>query len=473
MSHRNRLLPVLVAAALLFSCTTASAGGGYQPPVPFAIPLTDSGRDQLLSAAAGPDGGFYAAGFVEPFLDGPRSVLVLRLTSAGALDPGFGNGGVAVTPLTFTGGGGEIHLVVQDGRPVVCATVANAIDTRDNDVALVRLLADGTVDAGFGNAGVRVVDVNTAYDDFGVLLSRDAARGLALGPDGSLFVHASARATGDASGGGPRLDTNMTMLRLTPDGDVDTAWGDGGFRALDLTEANETARGLVVLEDGSAIGVGYGNTGLVTQIQPILYRVDADGDLDTGFAGGAGVFHQDVAAASAEAYGAVMVDDALVVAGYGRPGVGVGNQFLAFRLSLAGVLDTSWGGAPGGVVLVDPSAVLETNNARGAVALPLGGVAIFGSTGPANQPAQDASFAILTRDGALDTRYGQGFDSFVFGNDGNDQFWGGAYNERQLLLVGYKGGGIAQTSEVNDDAWAVLLPIVVPDPVFRDGFEDP
>lgn len=66
-------------------------------------------------------------------------------------------------------------------------------------------------------------------------------------------------------------------------------------------------------------------------------------------------------------------------------------------------------------------------------------------------------------------------DTFLFGSDGNDQFWGAAYNQGQALFVGYKGGGppAGQTEVENDDAYALLLPIIIPEAIFLDGFEAP
>src|SRR5690606_13804233 len=165
-------------------------------------------------------------------------------------------------------------------------------DPLDCDIALVRLNQDGSIDAGFGEAGIRVVNVNNGYFFICCLVSRDATRGLAVGPDGSLYLHASARASGFTDIGDPRADSSMWMVRLTPDGDVDTGWGDSGVRELDLSFENESARGVVVLDDGSAIGIGDGATGLVTEVQPVVYRVDPAGNLGMGFAVG-GVFHQD------------------------------------------------------------------------------------------------------------------------------------------------------------------------------------
>src|SRR5690606_27987105 len=151
MNHRKRVVLAVLAASFLLPLGTAEARNrSYQPPVPFAIPLTDSGRGELQSVAAAPGGGFYAAGSVQSQGEGTFSVVV-RITADGTLDPAFGNGGVAATPLQL-GCTSEVDLAVQAGRPVVSATVPSPTDPLDCDIALVRLNQDGSIDAGFGEA---------------------------------------------------------------------------------------------------------------------------------------------------------------------------------------------------------------------------------------------------------------------------------------------------------------------------------
>jgi hypothetical protein len=131
--------------------------------------------------------------------------------------------------------------------------------------------------------------------------------------------------------------------------------------------------------------------------------------------------------------------------------------------TLTGVRDASFGDAPNGAVVVDPSGAMVGDNCRSAIALPGGKTLLIGSAGPANQVAQDAAFVVLDADGKLDAAYGDGAHTIAFGPDGggNDQLWGGAVSGDFALLVGYRGGGAAadQTADKNDDAYLVLLPV--------------
>ena len=428
-------------------------------PTPFAVPLSAAGPDQLQSVVAGPNGTFYAAGFAAATLTGPRLVSVVKLTATGALDPSFGGGdGIATTTLEFKGGSGEVGLAVQpSGKLVVSATVANATNPADRDVAVIRLDASGAPDAGFGVGGVRVLDLGTAHDDAGTLRGFDAARGLAIGAGGVIYVYALAHATGTTGAGAARTDVDLTLVKLDVDGTPDASFGGGAGRfTLDLQNVSETARGINLLPDGGILLSGYANTPGLGSVQPVLVKVTAAGMLDRGFATG-GVFHDTVLAVQTEVYNAAVHPSFLVTCGYGRQ-TGTQNDWVALRFELpSGLRSTSFGGAPGGAVTIDPSGTMVGDNCRGAIALPDGRTLLYGSTGPGNMPAQDAVFAVLDSAGRLDPAFGDGVHQFPLGANGNDQFWGAAVSGGKAIVVGWKGGGMTPSESVNDDAYGAIV----------------
>ncbi len=471
-----KLAWLAAAIAGLASCgdnysSTPDAPGGtdaqpdgppaFVPPTPFAVRLAAAGPDQLQSAIAAPDGKFYAAGFAGATVTGPRPVTVVRLTTTG-LDPGFGTSGVFTSAIDFRGGTGEVGIATQpSGKIVVSATVANAINPNDRDIAVLRLDPGGTLDLTFGTAGVAVIDLNTAHDTGTALVGLDAARGISVDGAGQIYILAASRGEGNAGGGGPRTDTDFTVARLTVNGALDTAWGTGGKHLLDIQESNATPRGLRAFADGTVIVGGYANSPGLGTVQPVVYKLTAAGALDTAWATG-GLFHDTVLAIQTEVYNFAVQGDSIVTAGYGR-NAGTANDYVSLRFNLAtGARDLTWGGAANGAVLVDPSGAKLGSNCRNAVALPGGRTALIGSLGPANLPAQDAVIAILGPDGKLDTTtYGDGIHTFALGADGNDQWWGGAVSGDAAIFVGHKGGGAAamQTETTNDDAYAVVLPL--------------
>jgi uncharacterized delta-60 repeat protein len=432
---------------------------GFEVPTPFAVRLAAAGPDQLQSATAAPDGKFYAAGFAGEATTGPRLVTVVKLTTTG-LDTAFGTDGVFTSAVEFRGGAGEVGIATQaSGKIVVSATVANAINPNDRDVAVLRLNPDGTLDTTFGVAGVSVIDLSTAHDSGTALVGLDAARGISVDGTGRIYVLAVSRGDGLASGGGPRTDTDFTVARLSADGALDLTWGTAGKHQLDIQESNATPRGIRALADGAVLVGGYANSPGLGTVQPVLYRLTAAGALDAGWATD-GLFHDTVLALQTEIYNFAIHGETIVTAGYGRD-AGTANDYVSLRFNLAtGVRDLTWGGTTNGAAVVDPSGAKLGSNCRNAVALPGGRTALIGSMGPANLPAQDAVIVILGADGKVDTTtYGDGIHTFALGADGNDQLWGGAVSGDAAIFVGYKGGGATQTETTNDDGYAVVLPL--------------
>ncbi len=460
---------LVAALAMPAAVSMADVESRGNTPVPFPIPLSAGGPDQLMSAAPGPNGGFYVAGFLAQTPQAARQVIVARLSATGTLDNSFGAGGVALLGLGFAGGLDEIDVVVQNGKPVVSATIPSSAIPNDRDIAVARLNTNGTLDSSFGVNGVRVINLNDAIDNgSGSLVGMDNARALTLASNGAIYVHAGQRASGTSSGGGPRLDTDFTVVKLTADGAIDTLWGNSGKLTLDIEEANATVRDIVALDNGTVIASGYANTPSVASVQPVVYKLTPWGTLDAGFASG-GLFHQTVLAIQTEIFGIVLHGNNLVTGGYGRD-AGTVNEVVSMRFSaITGVRDLAWGGAPDGVVLFDASGTGLPNNVRGAVALPGGRTALFGSVGFSNQTSQDAAVAMLDASGELDFANG-GVQLFAFGNDGADAFWDAAVNGDTMLLVGFKGAGPTQTAALNDDAYAVLMPLT-DDVIFRNGFQ--
>ncbi len=432
----------------------------FVPPTPFAVPLSATGPDQLQSAVPGPDGTFYAAGFAAQTLAGPRFVTVVQLSPTGPVNTFGGGDGVATTTLDFRGGAGEVGLARQsDGKLILTATVANATNPADRDIAVARLDADGSPDPTFGDNGVRIVDLNTAIDVNGTLTGLDAARGVAIGAGDVIYVYGVSRGDGNNMAGNPRTDTDYTLAKLTASGARDMTFGGGdGKWTLDLQESNATARGVNLLPDGNVLASGYANSPGLGTVQPVLAKVSAEGMLVAGFGNG-GVFHDTVLATQTEVYNVAVHGTNLVTAGYGRDS-GTQNDWVSLRFNATtGARDTTWGGAPNGAVVIDVSGAMIGDNCRSALALPGGKTALIGSTGPSNMPAQDAAIAILDATGMLDTAYGDGVHTFVLGANGNDQFWGGAVSGTNLLIVGYQGGGAAPTETLNDDSWGVIVPL--------------
>jgi uncharacterized delta-60 repeat protein len=169
-----------------------------------ATPLRGWARDVL----AGADGSVAFAVGATPGALVPSALLAARLTPAGALDPAFGGGdGVSeavLGPALARDGGATGIVSGPGGRIVLAGTVAGRGGRAEG--AVVRFLADGRIDPGFGRAGVARLTARRGL--------RVAA--LARARDGRLVV------------GGRSASPNAAVVRLRANGRRDTGFGSGG-----------------------------------------------------------------------------------------------------------------------------------------------------------------------------------------------------------------------------------------------------
>jgi uncharacterized delta-60 repeat protein len=247
------------------------------------------------------------------------------------------------------------------------------------------------------------------------------------------------------------------MVRLNADGTLDNTFGTNGKFLLDIDQKNGSARAAVILADGSIIGTGYASTpsvGDTTQV--VLYKLTPAGVLDTTF-GVNGIFHDIVLSAATEAYGAVVEEGKLVTLGYGRQTTSESLDFVSLRFSGTGVLDKTWGN--NGATRVDAAGF--NDNGRFIAALPGGKVLLVGG-GRSTSANADGMLAVLDGTGTLDTTIlPTGKKLYDLGGTA-DFFWGAAVSPDQskVVVVGLKGVDAAKASgDNNDDAAVLALPL--------------
>lgn len=155
---------------------------------------------------------------VQGALHGQNSVT--QYTASGELDTQFGdNGVVALTGLASYRGGVAVQ---DDGKIVIASTTAF------DDFAVLRLNADGSRDASFGDDGLVSID-----------LPGEAAQasGITVLDDGKLLLSGDAYANGGS---------DFAAVRLNADGSLDTSFGsaDGTTRLVGSSQ-NDSLQGLM------------------------------------------------------------------------------------------------------------------------------------------------------------------------------------------------------------------------------------
>jgi len=166
--------------------------------------------DKMRSLAVLADGSILGAGSrgAENGLD--SELMVIKLDPDGALDPAFGDGGVAIVDLGGSAGANAMELQA-DGKIVVGGNVwvGGALDS-----AVARLTPNGYLDPLFGDHGTQVVGIVPDQDD--------AIRGMTIDPDGDIVV-----AGYTVEQVGPDDFRDVVVARFQGDGSNGLVFADG------------------------------------------------------------------------------------------------------------------------------------------------------------------------------------------------------------------------------------------------------
>jgi uncharacterized delta-60 repeat protein len=130
---------------------------------------------------------------------------IARHLPNGALDPGFGVGGV--TTKTFKKGSGALYsdVIVQPDNRFLVAGSAPTGNSAVSTFAVARYTADGKADTSFGSSGLVTVSLSSY---------QSLARGIALQPDGKVIAVGDTTLTDGL--------VHLIAVRLTVSGQLDT-----------------------------------------------------------------------------------------------------------------------------------------------------------------------------------------------------------------------------------------------------------
>lgn len=338
------VLAVAAAALLLLMGSAAAAPGDLDPSFgDEGVVTTDVGPNDLAKQiVVQPDGKILVAG------SGTTDAwAVIRYFPDGSLDDSFGVGGKVVTPAPP--GVASALTLAPDGKIVVAGWGIVA-----------RYLATGALDASFGTGGLASVGLGN------VVLN-----GIVMLPDGKMLV-AGQRYAASVS--------DFVVARLTPNGALDTSFGEGGSVITDLGGYDQ-ASALLLLPDGRFIAVGE-SVGTTSDFALVRYL--PNGSLDPSF-GSDGKVITDVGGWDHGDDAVLTPDGKIVVTGASYP-----NITLA-RYLPDGSLDPTFG--MNGVV------VAGSGEAWSVAQKPDGSLVVTTGT---------LAAARFTPDGVLDSTFGNG-----------------------------------------------------------------
>ena len=337
-----QVLLVIVAAAIIAACggddddggrKQATVGSNLAPDTTFAgdgvaQPKLDAKFALAYDVALDGDD-VIAAGFESPGsgFAGAKGV-VMRLDGKGRLDRDFGDDGIYRADLARDKRSGTAAQWVQavgDGKLLVGAVQLNE-DEAATAVSVVRLDDNGKPDADYGNRGVARV----ALDGLVGLVD------IAADDDGAVYISSDA------------ADHAARLVRLTPDGENDAKFGDGGEVTLDTVADETTSTGVVIADGKPTLVTAVTST---ERAELVLRRYTSTGEIDAEFGTTAGSSIHELAAAYAS--GAVLDDDGQLYvgrsaadeseAGASLESLDAGSTMSVARFDTKGQLDTKFG----------------------------------------------------------------------------------------------------------------------------------
>ncbi|PLS76279.1 MAG: hypothetical protein CYG61_02995, partial [Actinobacteria bacterium] len=211
--------------------------------------------DDATGVALQPDGRIVVAGTSD------EDFAVARYNADGSLDNSFDTDGKLTTDIGTGTVDSAFRLVLQpDGRIVVAGlsvVVGTSLEDLALDFAVVRYNANGSLDTSFGGDGKVTTDIGTG--------TTDEATGVALQPDGRIVVAG-------------RSNDDFALVRYNADGSLDTSFDTDGKATTDIgTATGDGANAVAVSGDGRIVAGGVSNADFA------LARYNADGSLDTSF----------------------------------------------------------------------------------------------------------------------------------------------------------------------------------------------
>lgn len=243
----------------------------------------DGGTEAMINRiVALPGGKILVTGFAGTNTPPAQACAVAaRLNANGSTDTTFGagRGSVCVAPALQSNrlAGAFNATMLADGRIVLAGTAMHPSGS-GLDMAVARLQADGALDTTFGPAQDGWAYV--AFDRGGTL--HDAARAVAIDASGRIVLAGDFETQGDY---------DMGVARLLPDGETDLAFGSNGQVpvAFDLGGHNyESAHSVQVMSSGHVLVGGQVQSNNIVGAAVLL---TPDGQLDGRFGDG-GLFLQ-------------------------------------------------------------------------------------------------------------------------------------------------------------------------------------
>jgi uncharacterized delta-60 repeat protein len=332
------------------------------------------------------DGKAVVVGTVQPglsFEGGTVDFAIIRYTTAGKLDPTFGNNGVTLANFTSNGDVGQAAALQSDGKIVVAGY--SALDGGVLEVA--RFTTSGKLDTTFGGSG----HVTTIFGD-GVHVSA-----VAIDSQGRIFVVAGSNPANDGT-------TELTLARYLPNGTLDSSFGNKGVDAFTTgPAAGASANAMAIQPDGRIVlGGSIGSDFFAA-------RLTSSGALDSTFGTG-GITKVNLKGvqssnATTAASGVAIVAGGKIVLGGTKTDSSGFSRFALTRLNSNGKIDTSFGSSGITTTAFSQNSVAHAMTVQADGKIVLVGSSLYVFTGYPINAMNAALVARYTANGKLDATF--------------------------------------------------------------------
>ncbi len=226
--------------------------------------MTPVGEDfaGVADALVQPDGKIVLAGTAT--VGGNQDFAVVRYRRNGTLDPGFGSGGIATTPVVGTNSDRANGVALQPDGKIIAAGETQDLSSDADDFALVRYTTNGDPDPTFGSAGIVTTSVGPDYDSAEDVVVQRSGRIVAAG-----FTFGT--------------PTRFAIVRYGPGGTPDPSFGSGGLATLAVGSGGSLAKAAALRADGRIVVGGEAASGsrrhfALVQLLAAFPRVSIRGD---------------------------------------------------------------------------------------------------------------------------------------------------------------------------------------------------
>lgn len=309
----------------------------------------------------------------------------LRLNADGSLDTSFGNQGRAVYDMLNRDNMLTTAIQLPNGKIL---GVGNNFQSGFNDIVLVMLNQDGTLDTTYGTNGFYVIGSPSLVEN---------AYGIIELKNGKFLLSAVQYPTNSAQ-------HTFTLIRLNLDLTLDATFGVNGLKTFpqfengDRVPINELPDGSIIFSTSNMI------VALGTWVDFVIVKCFADGTIDTSF-GNQGNTRVDITGLPSQTdvpYCQFVQEDGKIVTAGMTWFNSQANVFSVCRLNPDGSKDTTFGN--GGTNHFNYA--IGNNDGANGVIHRMNGKYVLGGYTKHNGPYEDFGLLFLNADGTRDTSFG-------------------------------------------------------------------